>query len=146
VSAAERHTKSPTIQKSAPLCVTQATLQRRRAADKRSEPAAPLGVCRPVLAQSTNKKPRIRGAFSSEADGTRTRNHRIDSPDHIPRKPIPFNPLGEHTNRNPADSPATELAQLVIAWQHLTPTTRSAIHMLIEADRTDSSKPPASNR
>jgi hypothetical protein len=77
----------------------------------------------------------------NEAVGNRTRNLRIDSPNHESSKHLPAKQLSQPPAQIPADSPATELAQLVIVWQHLTRSTRSAIRMLIDADRTNSTFP-----
>jgi len=82
-----------------------------------------------------------RRAFSSEADGTRTRNHRIDSqrgdsPNHRENtdlRDIPSTPAA------PIAAPAAEpplppdLAAVVAAWPALPPAVRAGIAAMVQA-------------
>ena len=88
-----------------------------------------------------SKNPRTGGGSSSEADGTRTRNHRIDSqPGECPNprqnaglRDIPQTPAA------PAAAPGAEtplppdLAAVVAAWPALPPAVRAGIVAMVQA-------------
>jgi hypothetical protein len=99
------------------------------------------GVCCYQHRHTHKKKPRHRAGFSSEGDGTRTRNHRIDSQ------------RGEHPNPQqnadirdippapaaPIAAPAAEpplppdLAALLAAWPALPTAVRAGILAMVQA-------------
>jgi hypothetical protein len=89
----------------------------------------------------TRKKPRHRAGFSSEGDGTRTRNHRIDSQrgespnpqqnaDIREIPPAPAAPIAAPSAEPPLPP---DLAALLAAWPELPTAVRAGISAMVQA-------------